>query len=166
MKKVLLYGTFDIVHKGHLDFMRQAKENGDFLIIIVARDKNVKKIKGRMSMHDENKRLNDVKKAGIADKVMLGSLNNPYDAIMEIKPDIICLGYDQIAYTESLSEELEKRNLYPKIIRLNAYKPHKYKSSIIKKNLINTKNPTNTNNLTNTKNIIKKNIIKQSNKKQ
>jgi hypothetical protein len=40
-----------------------------------------------------------------------------------------------VAYTESLSEELASRGMTPKIVRLNAYKPHKYKSSIVKKEM-------------------------------
>ena len=45
MKKVMVFGTFDGLHEGHLDFFRQAREYGDYLIVAVARDVNVKKIK-------------------------------------------------------------------------------------------------------------------------
>ena len=47
MKKVILFGTFDIFHKGHKNFLEQAQEFGDYLIVVIARDKTVKKIKGK-----------------------------------------------------------------------------------------------------------------------
>jgi len=131
MKRVLLFGTFDIVHKGHLDFIRQAKQYGDYLIAIVARDRNVLKIKGKMPLQDEDARKKELERFGLFDEIILGSLGNPYEAVAEVNPDIICLGYDQKTYTDSLSEELGKKGMHPKIVRLEPYMPHKYKSSII-----------------------------------
>jgi len=45
MKTVMTFGTFDIVHPGHIHFLQQAKTYGDRLITIVARDMNVQKFK-------------------------------------------------------------------------------------------------------------------------
>lgn len=126
---VMLAGTFDIVHKGHLDLFRQAKEFGDYLIVIVARDQNVKKLKGESPLHDENKRKAELEKIDIIDEVRLGSLGDPYRAIEEIRPEIICIGYDQGFFAEKLEDELKARKIDSKVIRLKAHKPHKYKSS-------------------------------------
>ena len=41
----MLFGTFDGLHEGHFDLFRQAKKYGDYLVVVVARDVNVKKIK-------------------------------------------------------------------------------------------------------------------------
>ena len=49
MKKVIVFGTFDILHQGHLDFFRQAKQYGDYLIVAVAHDENVKKSRPKIS---------------------------------------------------------------------------------------------------------------------
>ncbi|MEA3514753.1 MAG: adenylyltransferase/cytidyltransferase family protein [Nanoarchaeota archaeon] len=133
--KVLLAGTFDIVHKGHLDMFRQAKELGDCLIVIVARDQNVRKLKGASPFHDENKRKAELEKIDIIDEIRQGSLGDPYKSIEEIKPEIICIGYDQGFFAEKLEDELRARKIDSKIIRLKAYKPHKYKSSKIKKSI-------------------------------
>ena len=134
--KVLLAGTFDIIHKGHLDLFRQAKEYGDKLIVIVARDLNVKKLKGKNPLHNENQRKADLEKIGTIDEVLLGSLSDPYKRIEEIRPDVICIGYDQGFFAEKLEDELTKRKINSEVIRLEAHKPHKYKSSKIKKNII------------------------------
>lgn len=133
--KVLLAGTFDIIHKGHLDLFRQAKEYGDELVVIVARDLNVKKLKGKKPIHDENQRKADLEKIGTIEEVALGSLNDPYKRIEEIRPDVICIGYDQGFFAEKLEDELRERKINSKIIRLKAHKPHKYKSSKIRKSI-------------------------------
>ncbi|TKJ17197.1 FAD synthase [Candidatus Woesearchaeota archaeon B3_Woes] len=121
MKKVMIFGTFDILHKGHLNFFEQAKKYGDYLILVVARDKTVKKIKGRLPMNNEKKRLETVRK--YADKTVLGCIKDRYNVIRKFKPDLICLGYDQ----EASLKDLKKFEI--SIKRLRAYEPHKYKSS-------------------------------------
>ncbi len=129
-KKVIVFGTFDGFHKGHLDFLKQAKKTGKKLFIVVARDKNVRKIKGRMPKFNEKYRLEEVKKQAkkIDGEVLLGSLKNPFVPIKKIEPDIIALGYDQSSFSKGLENKFPKI----KIIRLKPYKPDIYKSSIIK----------------------------------
>ena len=63
-KKVLVFGTFDGIHKGHLSFLNQAKEHGDYLTVVVAKDSNVKKLKGHKPLNNEKQRKAKIKKAG------------------------------------------------------------------------------------------------------
>ena len=56
MKKVMVFGTFDIFHDGHRDYFKQAREFGDYLIVVVARDENVLKIKGNIPRNNEKAR--------------------------------------------------------------------------------------------------------------
>jgi FAD synthetase len=61
---------------------------------------------------------------------MLGNeTNDKYKIVEEIKPDLICLGYDQTAFVNDLEKELKKRGLTTNILRIDAYKPNLYKSS-------------------------------------
>ncbi|MCH9030625.1 MAG: adenylyltransferase/cytidyltransferase family protein [Bacteroidetes bacterium] len=53
---VMIFGTFDILHKGHLNLFDQAKKHGDFLIAVIARDKTVVKVKDREPKHNEKER--------------------------------------------------------------------------------------------------------------
>ncbi|MFA5021982.1 MAG: adenylyltransferase/cytidyltransferase family protein [Patescibacteria group bacterium] len=131
MKKVMVFGTFDGLHAGHLNLFKQAKKFGDQIIVVIARDKNVKKIKGRLPKFNELKRLGGIKKINIADTVVLGQIRDPYQVIKKYQPDIICLGYDQVNFTADL------KKLFPKIkiIRLKSYQPNIYKSSKINKNI-------------------------------
>lgn len=129
MRKVIVFGTFDVLHPGHLDFFRQAKKHGDFLVAVVARDSNVKKIKGKSPASSERRRLLDVYNVPEVDLAVLGYREDPYKVIEEQKPDIICLGYDQDSYSEGLDKELEKRGISAEIKRMKPHKEHKYKSS-------------------------------------
>lgn len=131
MKKVMCTGTFDIIHKGHLYYLSQARRYGDKLIVVVARDKTSYKFKGRKPINNERKRLRAVSELKIVDKAVLGRHGNIFNIIEEIKPDVICLGYDQKITVKDLRKELKKRNIKAKVVRIKAYKPRIYKSSKI-----------------------------------
>ena len=62
MGKVMVFGAFDILHKGHLFYFSKAKEFGDYLIVVIARDETIRKVKSRDSYNSENKRLEEVQK--------------------------------------------------------------------------------------------------------
>lgn len=146
MKKVLVFGTFDGLHEGHLNFFKQAKEFGDHLVVVVGRDSTVEKTKKRLPKFNENERLKIVQECGLVDEARLGNAGHksvpgqpeekldPYKVVEEIKPDIICLGYDQTFFADKLAEELPNRGLgYVKIERLQPFEPEKYHSSILNK---------------------------------
>ena len=129
MKTVMCAGTFDVVHPGHLFFLSEAKRYGQKLVVVVARDNNSENFKGKRPKHNEIERLEQVRSLSIVDKALLGNKENIYDIISEIKPDVICLGYDQKVQKNVLEEELKKRGLKVEIMRLDSYKPDIYKSS-------------------------------------
>ena len=137
----MVFGTFDIFHNGHKNFLKQAKKSVNLgfktkinkLIVIIARDKTVLKVKGKLPRNSEKKRLSAIEESKLADKVILGNLIDKYKAIKKYKPNIICLGYDQQTFTKNLKEKLKKYNLLnTKIVRLKSYYPEKYKSSKFK----------------------------------
>jgi cytidyltransferase-like protein len=141
MKKtrIMVFGTFDGVHKGHLDFFKQAKNfiENSFLIVSIARDKNVFKIKGKNPRLSEKERLVLVKKNNIVDRVILAGKNKYLPHILKERPDIIALGYDQKAYVKELKKDLKDLagsaggSKKIKVIRLNPYKEHIYKNHLL-----------------------------------
>lgn len=136
MKKVLVFGTFDIFHEGHWDFLKQARKYGEFLRVVVARNITVLKVKGRHPRYDELERVSAIKKSGLADEVVLGSLNDRYEVVREYKPDVICLGYDQKQSLAELRRKLNESGLErTEIIKLTPYKPEKYKSSLLREKM-------------------------------
>jgi FAD synthetase len=132
-KKVLIFGTFDGLHKGHLNLFSQAKKHGDYLVVVVARDLTVKKVKGHLPKILEDERLKAVYKCKLVNDAQFGNLKSYYKKIKEIKPQVICLGYDQIAFIDNLEKEIEKIKLKIEIVRLKPYQPKKYKSSLLNK---------------------------------
>jgi FAD synthetase len=131
MKKVMVFGTFDILHEGHQNFFRQAKKLGSYLIVVVARDKFVQKAKGVLPKNSERVRVRQVRKNQIADKVVLGSSTyNYFRTLRTHKPGIIALGYDQKPEINTLKRNLKKHRLSGiEVVRLESYKPSIYKSS-------------------------------------
>lgn len=132
----MVFGTFDIVHKGHEHFFKQAralaKTNTAFLIVSIARDKNVTRIKSKEPRLNELKRLEQVAQSKGVDKAVLGGVNKYINHIVKENPDIIALGYDQVAYVDTLKADLKTAGLKTKVVRLKAYKPTVYKTSILK----------------------------------
>jgi len=140
MIKVLVFGTFNGLHEGHKNFFEQARKYGGYLTVVVGRDSTVLKMKGKAPKFNEQERLKAVQGSGLVDEARLGNEAapgeklDPYKVVEEIKPDIICLGYDQTFFADKLAEELPKRGLgHIKIYRLKAFKPEKYHSSLLNK---------------------------------
>jgi FAD synthetase len=132
--RIMVFGTFDGLHKGHLDFFKQAKNftKNSFLIVSIARDKNVFKIKGKYPKIKEKARMILVSKTKLVDKVVLSGLKNHIPHIVRMRPDIVALGYDQKAYVKNLKKDLKNKGTLVKIIRLKPYKEHVYKNHLLK----------------------------------
>ncbi len=136
MKTVLLFGTFDILHVGHLNVFKQARKLGDRVVVVVGRDVNIKKIKGQAPVNSEKERLELLKHIDLIDEAVLGAKDKVYELIKKIKPDVIALGYDQQAYTEKLPAKLAEFKLNPKIVRLKPFQINTKKSSKLKAKLL------------------------------
>ena len=138
MIRVLVFGTFDFLHKGHDYFLSQAKRYGDELYVIVARDDTVQKLKGKKPIHNEELRKRQLELNSYTYKVYLGLKGDKYKLIEKIRPNVIVLGYDQTHFTKNLKEEILKRKIPCRIVRLKkSHKPHLYKSSILRKKMEN-----------------------------
>ena len=109
----MVFGTFDGLHRGHINFFRQARKlfQNSFLIVSIARDKNVLKIKGKLPVLNERKRMNLIKKSRLINKVVLAGFKNHIPHIVKEKPDIIALGYDQKVYVKNLKKDLKNKNV-------------------------------------------------------
>jgi cytidyltransferase-like protein len=133
--RIMAFGTFDIFHEGHRSYLAQAKELGKYLIVVVARDETVLRVKSEWTKNSEEERLEVVEKSGLADEVVLGSLENKYTVIEKYQPAVIALGYDQRLDLSELTEKLKNLKLKAEIVRLKSFQPEKYKSSKLKNRL-------------------------------
>lgn len=139
--RVMVFGTFDVMHKGHEHMFQQARALAQmmgcepYLIVSVARDSNVARIKGSAPLLSERKRLKLVASSPLVDKAVLGAVGDHIPHIVRERPDIIALGYDQTNYVRGLKSALVHRGLKVRIVRLKSHYPKKYKSSVIKAQL-------------------------------
>jgi FAD synthetase len=120
MVKVMATGTFDLLHMGHIYYLKEAKKLGDKLVVVVARDSTVRKLKHE-PITPEEMRLDIIKELKIVDEATLGHEDDMYATVKEIKPDIIALGYDQVHDEEKIEQELKKRKLVARVVRLPKY---------------------------------------------
>ncbi|MBI3032554.1 adenylyltransferase/cytidyltransferase family protein [Candidatus Woesearchaeota archaeon] len=127
MVRVMAFGTFDLFHQGHRYYLQQAKSYGDELMVVIARDDTVKKIKGFLPKQSEQERKKAVEASEIPTKVVLGNKEDLLTVIGEYKPDVICLGYDQ--QSNNVEEYIMQNNLPILIKRIPSFKPDEYKSS-------------------------------------
>ncbi len=136
-ERIMVFGTFDGLHPGHLNFFKQARKlsKTPFLIVSVARDRNVFRIKKQFPILPEKNRVILVEKLikkNLVNKVILSGIKNHIPHIIKERPDIIALGYDQKAYTKNLQKDLKNKGILIKIVRLKSYKEKIYKNSLLR----------------------------------
>lgn len=97
-KRVVVFGIFDGVHEGHRDFFRQARQYGDELIVVVGRDEICRKLKNKTPKHCQEERRQLVSQEPFVNQTLLGDPQlSSYRVVSNLKPDVICFGYDQEA---------------------------------------------------------------------
>ncbi len=116
--RVLVFGTFDGLHRGHAFFLRQAKIHGTTLVVAVARDSHVKELKDKVPQHREQARFDAIVALPFVDEALfsddqLGS----FAIINTAKPDLIVLGHDQTALEERLRMWMSEQHRYIPIVR-------------------------------------------------
>jgi len=94
-KVVFTNGCFDILHLGHIDYLAQAADLGDVLIVGLNTDASVKKIKGdNRPLNDEHSRASILASLKFITVVILFDEETPYDLIKFISPDMLVKGSD------------------------------------------------------------------------
>ncbi len=145
-KKVLIAGTFDILHPGHVFLINEAAKLGD-VYVVVATDKNREFYSGKAPVVPEKQRLELIKSIKNIKEAKLGRPDNDtLKTVEEINPDIILLGPDQLGPDQNLSLEKLKNALNMKgmnkidVRRLEKYydKFELHSSSLIKRKIIET----------------------------
>lgn len=124
-KIVMTSGVFDLLHLGHVKFLEEAKKAGGenpTLIVVVARDSTVQETKGRKPVMPENQRLALVESLKVVDDAVLGLEDlSISDAIENVRPNVIALGYDQGNMEKKVRDYLEKSKLKVKIVRIGKF---------------------------------------------
>lgn len=94
-KVVFTNGCFDVLHKGHLTLLKEARNLGDKLVVGLNSDSSVKQLKGSTRpFNDVNTRREQLELIPYVDEVIVFDEDTPYELIKEIKPDLIVKGGD------------------------------------------------------------------------
>lgn len=94
-KIVLVNGSFDIMHAGHVKFLNEAKRHGDVLLVLVNSDESIRQYKGpNRPIIKERERAEVVAAISVVDYVTLFDELQPRDIITRVRPDIYCNGSD------------------------------------------------------------------------
>ena len=132
-KKVMVFGVFDLLHPGHLWFLRSAREQGSELIVVVARDSIVEQLKGKRPQQSQEERIRIVNSIPEVSRVLLGdAIQGSYKVIFAHQPDVICLGYDQHMLADDLAGKMQNGMLASMLLfRLDAYQSDIFHTSLL-----------------------------------
>lgn len=105
MKKVITYGTYDLLHQGHINLLRRAKEQGDYLIVGVTND-NFDRERGKLNVRNNVlERVEAVRKTGYADQIIIEDyVGQKIDDIQKYDVDIFAIGSDWEGKFDYLNE--------------------------------------------------------------
>jgi rfaE bifunctional protein nucleotidyltransferase chain/domain len=96
-KIVFTNGCFDILHKGHIEYLAKAAAYGDILIVGINSDQSVRNIKGpSRPVQDESTRLLVLASLQFVDKVVIFEEDTPYELIKIVQPDVLVKGADYL----------------------------------------------------------------------
>ncbi|MDO8056446.1 MAG: adenylyltransferase/cytidyltransferase family protein [Candidatus Hermodarchaeota archaeon] len=142
VKRIVIAGTFDILHPGHVFLISEAAKLGE-VIVVVARDENVVHAKCHPVIVPEQQRLFMVQALKGVSEAILGNPGRDFLAIIEeLQPDILLLGPNQNMPIDHVQEELAHRGLKTRVMRLERLfdeYPLNSTSKIIKKAFANRK---------------------------
>ena len=105
MKKIITYGTYDLLHQGHINLLRRAKELGDYLIVGVTND-NFDRERGKLNVYNNVlERVEAVKATGLADQIIIEDyFGQKIDDVQKYDVDIFAIGSDWEGKFDYLNE--------------------------------------------------------------
>lgn len=105
MKKVITYGTYDLLHQGHINLLRRAKELGDWLIVGVTND-NFDRNRGKLNVRNNVlERVEAVRATGLADQIIIEDyIGQKVDDVQKYNVDIFAIGSDWEGKFDYLNE--------------------------------------------------------------
>jgi len=119
--RAVAQGTFDILHPGHVHYLREAAGMADRLHVIVARDENVTHKPGPVVPGPQ--RVEMVEALEPVDHARLGHPEDIFVPIHEIDPDVIVLGHDQYHGADEIAEALADRGIDCAVERASGREP-------------------------------------------
>ncbi|GGM66642.1 FAD synthetase [Halarchaeum rubridurum] len=126
--RVVAQGTFDLLHPGHVHYLREAKAMGDELHVIVARRENV--THKAQPILPNRQRRDMVAALAPVDEARVGHPDDIFAPIEDIEPSVIALGYDQHHDADAIEAQLTERGLDCAVRRASA-REHRYDDELL-----------------------------------
>ncbi len=128
----MIFGVFDGLHEGHVSFLKQARALGDRLVAVVAKDESVKRLKNRYPRSCCSERMEELSNSGLVHVVSPGDdTEGGWGVVLMHRPDVIALGYDQIAMHEHLVHAIGSFPFTCQLVMLEPHEPEVYHSSLL-----------------------------------
>ncbi|MBI4175997.1 MAG: adenylyltransferase/cytidyltransferase family protein [Candidatus Aenigmarchaeota archaeon] len=117
--KVMVGGKFNIIHPGHIWFLRKARAFGDELVVVLASDATIRN-NGQPLVFPAKERKRVMESLSLVDRVLIGDEKDFFRVVEKERPDVIVLGYDQQADSAWLKKRLHNSKK-PRIIILKKW---------------------------------------------
>src|SRR5512146_1527127 len=121
---VLVFGTFDLLHPGHLAFLGAAARHGT-VTVVVTPDAKAAREKSRRPFFAERERLAMIAALRPVARAVLGDRGREWRVVRRLRPDVICVGHDQRADHPAFLAQLAALPKKPRIVRLRAKNPRR-----------------------------------------
>lgn len=122
LKKVAVWGKFDKLHQGQLEFLRHARELGNELYVVVIPDEKVKENSGGLPTKTAEARKRELIRLDFVTDAYVDCLNDGLQSILTLRPDVFAFGHDQkTQWEEQLQQYLSAQGLCTKYTYLRIY---------------------------------------------
>ncbi len=132
-REVMAFGTFDILHVGHVHYLQEAAQYGDYLTVVVSRDSVAERIAGKKTRFTQEERGRLVSALAVVDETTFGhdiQDTSGYTRIIhDRKPAVVALGHDMDVDEKALQEELKNIDVATSVVRISALHPDRYSTS-------------------------------------
>lgn len=126
---VAIFGTFDLMHPGHISLINYAGSMGDVNVVLTT-DKMVEHYKHKKPLHSfDNRKKRLMKIKGVSAVYPSDELSNSYAVLHKIRPSVVLLGYDQVKMKKAIGDKLRDMGLSSKIVVAKSYRHLIYKST-------------------------------------
>jgi FAD synthetase len=129
---VIAFGSFSMMHPGHLTYLEEARKLGNHLVVVLTTDRNILKEKGRPPVFNEAERKHLVSSLKFVDEVLIGSEGDFLAIVRKVNPDVIALGYDSRYDEKKLEKGLADLGLRAKVRRIRKFTGHRTREIIRK----------------------------------